>query len=192
MARPPKFSVETILDGAGAAVLEHWREATIAHVSEFTGAPVGSIYHRFGSRDELFAALWVRAINRFHEALLAACDHPDPQVALERAAVCIPRFCRDHPADAKVMTLYRLQDLLALELSMHDELATINDKVYARLRELVAQRWGEVTERRLTLVGLACQLGPYGLIRPWIGGDIPPEVDEAVLASARGVLALGD
>lgn len=192
MARPPKFTADDLLDGAGQAVLEHWREATIAHVSEVVGAPVGSIYHRFGSRDELFGALWVRAIRRFHGALLEATAVDDPQAALEGAAVTIPRFCRAHPVDAKAMTLFRWRDLMGLDLPrLRDDLPTLNDAVFDRLRALMVARWGEVTARRETLVGLACQLGPYGLVRPWIGGDIPPEVDEAVLASARSVLALG-
>lgn len=192
MARPPKFSADDLLDGAGAAVLTHWREATVAHVSEATGAPVGSIYHRFGSRDELFGALWVRSVRRFHAALLAACATDDPQAALEGAAVCIPRFCREHPVEAKAMTLFRWQDLMERDLpGLREDLPTLNESTFERIHELIAARWGEVTERRRTLVGLACQLGPYGLVRPWIGGDIPAEVDEAVLAAARGILALG-
>ncbi|GAB3701148.1 TetR/AcrR family transcriptional regulator [Mariniluteicoccus flavus] len=191
MARPPKFTVDDLLDGAGRAVLDHWRDATIAHVSEVTGAPVGSIYHRFGSRDEMFGALWMRSIRRFHVALLAAADVDDPQEALERAAVSIPRFCREHPTDAKAMTLFRWRDLMGLDLPLlRNDLPTLNDAVFARTRELIELRWGEVTPRHELLVGLACQLGPYGLIRPWIGGDIPEEVDASVLASARGILAL--
>lgn len=192
MPRPPKFSADELLDGAGQAVLVHWRDATIAHVSEVVGAPVGSIYHRFGSRDELFGALWVRSIQRFHRVLLTAADRPDPQEALEAAALSIPHFCRQHPVDAKATTLFRWRDLMELDLPLlRADLPTLNDGVFARVRELMAARWGEVTPRRERLVGLACQLGPYGLVRPWIGGDIPAEVDEAVLDSARAVLALG-
>ncbi|RAG74134.1 TetR/AcrR family transcriptional regulator, partial [Burkholderia multivorans] len=33
---------------------------------------------------------------------------------------------------------------------------------------------------------------PYGLVRPFIGTEVPPWVDDAVAASAGAIVALGD
>lgn len=48
-----------ILEAARTEFLEHgYTEAGIAHVVERSGCSVGSIYHHFGGKAELFLALW--------------------------------------------------------------------------------------------------------------------------------------
>lgn len=48
-----------IVAAARAEFLEHgFAEASIAHVVERSGCSVGSIYHHFGGKAELFLALW--------------------------------------------------------------------------------------------------------------------------------------
>lgn len=194
MARPAKFTGDQILDAARDAVVEHWRDTTIAHIAERVGAPVGSIYHRFDSRDVLFGSLWARSIRRFHEGLLVAAEIEDPQDSLAAMARHIPRFCRKHPGDAKAMTMYRLPDLLAkVPAARRAEFEGINDEVNAALRRVAARRYdGRITERRYRLALLGTRQCPYGLVRPLIGGDIPQELDAICVAATEGILALGD
>lgn len=193
MARPPKFTSEQILDAARDAVVERWRDATVADVAERVGAPVGSIYHRFPSRDALFGALWERSIRRFHEGLSEAAQLDDPRVAMAALARHIPRFCRAHPGDGKAMTLYRLPDLIELvPAGQRETLAQINDRINAELRRVTAARFGRLTDRRYRLALVATRQCPYGLIRPLIGGPIPAEFDAISVAAAEGILALGD
>lgn len=193
MARPAKFTPDQILDAARDAAVEHWRDTTIAHVAERVGAPVGSIYHRFPSRDALFGSLWARSIRRFHQGLLAATEIEDPRAAMAAMARHIPRFCRKNPADAKAMTLYRLPDLLEkVPSEQRVKLATINDDVDAGLRSVTARRYDRLTDRRYRLALLGTRQCPYGLIRPLIGGDIPHEFDAICVAATEGVLTLGD
>ena len=193
MARPAKFTVDQILDAARDAAVEHWRETTIAHVAQGVGAPVGSIYHRFPSRDALFGALWARSIRRFHEGLLVAAEIEDPRASLAAMARHIPQFCRENPGDAKAMTLYRLPDLLEkVPAEQRDELGGINDQVNATLRGVAARRYGRITERRYRLALVGTRQCPYGLVRPLIGGDIPNEFDAICVAATEGILALGN
>ena len=193
MARPAKFTADQILDAARDAAVEHWRDTTIAHVAERVGAPVGSIYHRFPSRDALFGSLWARSIRRFHEGLLTATEIEDPRAAMAAMARHIPRFCRENPADAKAMTLYRLADLLEkVPLGQRADLATINDDANAGLRRVAARRYDRLTDRRYRLALVGTRQCPYGLIRPLIGGDIPQEFDAICVAATEGILALGD
>lgn len=193
MARPAKFTVDQILDAARDAAVEHWRETTIAHVAQGVGAPVGSIYHRFPSRDALFGALWARSIRRFHEGLLVAAEIEDPRASLAAMARHIPQFCRENPGDAKAMTLYRLPDLLEkVPAEQRDELGGINDEVNATLRGVAARRYGRITERRYRLALVGTRQCPYGLVRPLIGGDIPNEFDAICVAATEGILALGN
>lgn len=193
MARPAKFSHDQILDGALAAVAVQGRGATLGDVCAQIGAPVGSVYHRFPTRDHLFVQLWLRSIRRFHVGLLAAAALDDPQAALTACAVHIPRYCREHPDEALAMTLYRHQLLVT---SAPDELAEdvrgVNDAVIASMRRLCRRRYGRATAHLLTVVTTAVQQCPYGLVRPYVGGPVPPWLDAAVRVSSTAILALGD
>lgn len=193
MARPAKYTAGQILDAAREATVEHWRDTTIAHVAERVGAPVGSIYHRFPSRDALFGALWARSIRRFHEGLIVAAEIEDPVASMAAMARHIPRFCRENPGDAKAMTLYRLPDLLEkVPVEQRANLASINDDVDAGLRRVAARRYGRLTDRRYRLALIGTRQCPYGLVRPLIGGDIPREFDAICVAATEGILTLGD
>jgi AcrR family transcriptional regulator len=193
VARPAKFTVDEVLDAARDVVRDRWRDTTIADVAHQMGGPVGSIYHRFPSRDALLGAVWARAITRFHEGLKLAGEIDDPQEALLAQARHIPTFCRDAPAEAKAMSLYRLPDLLTrLPIDHRPSVAGINDEIDRLSRDLTGRRYGRVTERRLTLVRVATRQSPYGLVRPLVGGPIPRDYDAMCVAAAEGILALGD
>lgn len=195
MARPSKFTRDDILDAAAGAAQEHWRDATIAHVADRIGGPVGSIYHRFASREELFVSLWLRAIERFHHGFLEAASDPDAQQAAIAAAVHIPRFCREHPLDAVAMTLYRQGDLREVgPASLREQVVHLNDGVNEMVRDLTQRRYGTADDEHLTLVLTACLESPYGLVRRYLRSStpIPDRLDEVVRVSTAAILALGD
>ena len=65
MGRPPKFDSQQILDATALLIAEGGPEqATVASIAKRLGAPSGSIYHRFESRDLLLARLWIRTVHR--------------------------------------------------------------------------------------------------------------------------------
>ena len=82
--RKSLYSPEAMLDVARDLLLDEGAHgATIDAISTVSGAPTGSIYHRFGSRDELVTRLWMRAVRRH---LVAGVDPPQRLRAdLERA-----------------------------------------------------------------------------------------------------------
>ncbi len=194
MARPAKFTSEKLLDAAGEAAVAHWRDATVAHVAERVGAPVGSIYHRFGSRDELFVTLWLRAIRRFQAGLLKEMALPEAHEAALAAALHIPRFCRDHPTDAVAMTLYRQDELSRVAPdALRDDVIRVNDEVAAATAALARRRFGSADERNVRLIVTACQESPYGLVRRYLRSErIPNWLDDVVRVSTQSILALGD
>lgn len=195
MARPPKFTADDILDAAAEVAAERWRDATSADVAARLGAPSGSVYYRFPSRDELFVSLWLRAIDRFHVQFLAALRGSDARTALVDAAVSVPRFCREHPLDAVAMTLFRQDELVrSAPTPLRERVQHVNDEVIAQMHELTARRYGTADERRLQLVAIACQESPYGLVRRWIGGErsVPEWLDEIIRTSSIAILQLGD
>lgn len=193
MARPAKFTADDILDGAARAIAEHGPGATIAQVSAEIGAPVGSIYHRFPSREHLLASLWIRAIGRFQAGLLATRVIEDPREALLAQAVHQPRFCRSHPDDALAMSLYSQRELVASgPESLRPAAARINDDIWALGREQTLALYGTTGGRTADVVALAVRQTPYGMIRHYVRtrDKIPRWIDEAVLAAAAAILDL--
>ena len=59
MTRLALHRVDAILDATSRLVLEKGvRSATVDAIARRSGAPVGSLYHRFGSRDRLLVQMW--------------------------------------------------------------------------------------------------------------------------------------
>ncbi|WP_196717497.1 TetR/AcrR family transcriptional regulator [Actinomyces trachealis] len=193
MARPEKFSVDAILDAAARVVLTRGTSATIAEIAHEAGAPIGSVYHRFASREVLLVSLWLRCVRDFQQGFVAAC-HTEPATdAVVAAALHPPLYCREHPAQARAMTLYRHAELVrtAPEV-LRAESSAINDEVNAVSQELARRRYEAADAPRITLLHAATRQCPYGLVRPYLGGEIPDWVDEATAACARAIAALGD
>ncbi len=189
----PKFTHDGILDATAEEVLQRGTAVTIGHVCRRLGAPSGSIYHRFPSREELLVRLWLRSVRRFHEAYLAAGDGEDPEQALVGMALCVASFTAQHQAEAVSMTLFQQSRLVETAPEpCQDEVRTVNDALHARLAELAHARYARVTPRHLTLVRVAAIECPYGLIRPYVWTAIPDWMADAIEASSRAILGLGD
>src|SRR5260370_532237 len=144
MARPAKFSGEDFLDTAVRLVAGRGPgAATMAAISSELGAPTGSLYHRFESRDLLLAQAWVRTVREAQTGFVAALGHDDVEQAGFDAALHIPRWCRAHLDGARVLLLYRREDLVERwPEELGAELATLNDSVDDALGSYTARRFG--------------------------------------------------
>jgi AcrR family transcriptional regulator len=182
MGRPARFDAEQILDAAADVVGEGGpAEATIARIAGRLGAPVGSVYHRFASRDLLLARLWLRSVRRFQQGFLDALADGD---AL-RAALHTPRWCRAHLAEARVLIVHRREDLAARwPKELGEEPAGLNSAVRDALEGFAGDRLP------LERVVFALVDVPHAAVRRHIAdGRTPPdEVDELVTETCRAVL----
>lgn len=193
MARPARFSDDDILDGAALAVRDHGPTATVADVARAAGCPTGSIYHRFAGRDDVMTRLWLRSVGRFHRELLACYRTPSANQAVDAAARHVAQFSRQHPSDAFAMTLYRQSTLVETAPEpLRDAVRTVNDEIDEALTDLVKRRYGQWTAERHELLMVATRLAPYGVVRPFVGGELPAWSEEVVAASAAAIAALGD
>lgn len=187
MGRPAKFTVDQILDAALELVGDAGPgAATMAAIADRMGAPVGSLYHRFGSRELLLATLWIRSVRRFQEGFVAALRADDA----EAAALHTPRWCRDHPAEATLLLLYRREDLaVRWPTELGEDLEALNAEASAALDTFAATRPGIDREQALfALVDV-----PYGAVHRHLRARRPPpaSVDDLILSTCRAVLRSG-
>lgn len=111
--RPTKYDADAMLDQARGLLVDGGpRAVSASRVAAALGAPSGSVYHRFASRDVLLAALWLRSVERFQRGFIAALKrHVEPLDRARAAALHLLSFCRENRTDARVL-LYRLGDLV--------------------------------------------------------------------------------
>ncbi|WP_067892487.1 TetR/AcrR family transcriptional regulator [Actinomadura chibensis] len=184
MGRPAKFDQDQILDAALAVTADDGpAAATIAAIAGRLGAPSGSLYHRFGSRDLLLATLWTRTVRRFQKGFIEALNADDP----ESAALHTPRWCRTHMAEAAVLLLYRRQDLATTWPTEPTEaLATLNTRLTKALDAYITRH---PTTDRNGLV-FATVDAPYGAVRRHLQERHPPPpyVDALITKTCQAVL----
>ncbi|MDR1512987.1 MAG: TetR/AcrR family transcriptional regulator [Propionibacteriaceae bacterium] len=198
MGRRERFTREQILDGALGAVVAHGRGVSVAQIGEAIGAPTGSIYHRFSSRDDLMAQLWLRSIGRFHERLVPGAD---PALTPDDALVAVARetveYCRAHPDEALAMTLFSQERLLRVAPGhLRDEVVHVNDDVFALMARLGGSRFpGLAGDPQLVLFVYTAVIGiAYGLLRRSILAlaPIPDWLDALVDRAVRAALTVAD
>jgi AcrR family transcriptional regulator len=191
MAPPRKHETDVILDAARALVLGGGpRVASVAAISEASGAPAGTLYHRFGNRDGILTAAWLRALGRFQARAMAAeaGTAMDTAVAMAVAAV---GFARELPEDARLLLTIRPADLLDDEpdAAFRETLAAMNAPLSERLSTLAKQLFGKRDRRSVDAVARAVADLPYAVVRRHAhDGPMPPWLEADVAASARAVL----
>lgn len=193
MARPRRFTDDQFLDAALALVVERGvAAATVSRIAASVGAPVGSVYHRFASRDVLMAALWLRTITRFQEGYLAALSGEDPDEAAIAAALHIVQWSRRHLHEAQLLHIYRPRDLVEeWPAEAQRRLAALNARVDVAVREHARVRFPRAGAAGEQLVRFAVADVPYAACRRYLaeGSPTPPMLDPLVQRAVRAVLA---
>jgi AcrR family transcriptional regulator len=195
MAPARKHDTDLILDAARTLVLREGPRATsVAAIARESGAPVGTLYHRFGSRDGVLAAAWLRALEAFqHMALEAALD-PDALEGAVQMALSQIRFARERPQDARLLLTLRRRDLLDGDSDdvFRGRLDAINAPLEATLELLAERLRGSADSRSLEAVTRAVVDLPSATVRRHLrdGVELPAWVETDIATAARGLLAL--
>ena len=191
MAPPRKHETDVILDAARALVLVGGpRAASVAAIAKASGAPAGTLYHRFGNRDGILAAAWLRALERF-QARAMATEADTPAETAAAMAVAGISFARELPEDARLLLTIRPADLLDGEpdAAFQETLAAMNAPLRERLGALARQLYGSSDARSVDAVARAVADLPYAVVRRHAHDEPMPSWLEAdVAASARAVL----
>lgn len=179
-----------MLDAARDLLLDQGAgNATMEAIAGASGAPTGSIYHRFGSRDELIARLWLRAVYRSQASFLAALEKDDPREAALGAAMSIVDFCEAEFADARLLASFRREDLIRTTSDqLARELEEVNKPVERAVVGLARRLYGRSTRAALNRTLLAVFDLPYGATHRYLrmGAPIPrglrSDLEPAVVA----------
>jgi AcrR family transcriptional regulator len=191
MAPPRKHETDVILDAARSLVLDGGpRAASVAAIAKASGAPAGTLYHRFGNRDGILTAAWLRALDRFQGRAMAADADTAADTAVAMAVVAVS-FARELPDDARLLLTIRPADLLDGEPdeTFRQTLAAMNAPLTERLGTLARQLYGRRDRRSVDAVARAVSDLPYAVVRRHAHDEpMPSWLEDDVAASARAVL----
>jgi AcrR family transcriptional regulator len=186
--RPQLHSPQTILDAARDLILDGGaRAATLNAIAAASGAPKGSIYHRFASLNELLATMWIRAVKRSQDSFIEALEDPDPINAAIAAALSIWDFSQQHPQDARLLASLRREDLIHTVTTprLRRELAQLNRPLQRALTDITRRLLGHAGPDELQRTVFAVVDLPLGATRRHLIAGTPlPQALRAQLAAA--------
>jgi AcrR family transcriptional regulator len=191
VAPPRKHETDAILDATRTLVLAAGpRAASVTAIAEASGAPAGTLYHRFGNRNGILAAAWLRALERFQRRAMAV-EEDAPLTTVVAMAKAVLGFARERPEDAQLLLTLRPSDLLdgELDAAFRDTLADMNAPLLERLKELARQLYGKTDRRSVEAVARAVVDLPYGVVRRHaFERPMPPWLEVDVAAAARAIV----
>jgi AcrR family transcriptional regulator len=193
MPRPQLHPTDTMLDAARDLMLQEGSgAATVDAIAKASGAPIGSIYHRFGSRGQLITRLWMRAVYRSQASFVAAMEEPDPEQAAVAAALSIFDFCQEHPADAQLLASFGREELVGVTPAgpVADELKELNRPVERAVVTLAKRLYGKRSRAALDRTLLAVFDLPYGATRRLLisGQGLPSNLRRDLEVAVRAVI----
>ena len=195
MGRAERHPAGVILDAARELVLgEGVRAATVDRIVVASGAPKGSIYHRFGTLDDLLATMWLRAVRDSQARFLAALDGEDVATVAVEAALSLVDFARERPDDAALLVVLRREDVARHVRSedLRRELGTVNAPLERGVEDLTARLHGRATRAAVEQTVFAVVDLPLGAIRRHLLARRapPPALRDPLARAVRAALDL--
>lgn len=194
MPRPSLHSTDGLLDVARELVLRDGaRFVKLDRIVAASGAPKGSIYHRFPTVDHLLAAMWLRAVRRSQAEFLDELHaEGDPVQVGVRAGLAIYEFAQREPADARLLAALRREDIVetVADAKLVAQLAEINEPLRAGLASLARRLYGRATRASVEWTTCAVVDLPQGVIRRHLisGTHIPRSARTQLTAAIQAAL----
>lgn len=196
MARTQKFQSEQMLEATRELVVRLGPgEVTIGKIAAALGAPTGSIYHRFSSRDELLGQVWLNTAARYQAAYHAVLSDGDPIAAAFASVRFVLDRARREPDESRLLMLHRREDFLdqAWPKAMQDEARRLDEEARRYFLDFGKRLMLPGASDHRALAGLRYALIdlPLAAIIPALRrGKLPAtDQDHLVLAAVRAVLA---
>lgn len=193
MPRAPKFDEERILGAARRLVAAHGPSgATIGAIARSVGAPTGSIYHRFDSRDVLLATVWLRAAAAFQDAFFERLAGAPPREAGLAAALYMAHRVREHPDEARLLLLHQREDFVdrGWPITFRRRATQVGQQVEREIRAFSRRLCGRADVRTARLVAYAVVEAPFAAVRRHVAAkeNPPPYVDVLIRVTYEAVM----
>jgi AcrR family transcriptional regulator len=159
-------------------------------VTERLGAPSGSFYYRFASRDVLLAELWLATALAFQQGFVTAIRAGDGLAA----ALHSPVWVRAHLADARVFLLHHRDDFVQGDwpAALTTRVARQGRRIDACYRRFARVALGGLDAERLRLARFVLADVPKAAVVPHLHRrETPPLiVDEMITITYNAILDL--
>jgi AcrR family transcriptional regulator len=193
--RPPKFDEARILAAAGRLMAAHGPSgATIGAIARSAGAPTGSIYHRFASRDVLLATVWLRAAAAFQDAVFERLAGTAPREAGLEAALYMAERVREHPREARLLLIHRREDFVdrGWPATFRRQAAQLAQQIETEVHTFSRRLCGREDASTVRMVAYAVIEAPFAAIRRHVAAkeSPPPYVDLLIRATYEAVIEL--
>src|SRR5258707_4277695 len=153
---------------------------TVSSVTGRVGAPVGSFYHRFASRDVLLANVWLDTAMAFQSGFVAAIKAGDGLAA----ALHTPIWVRSHLEDARAFLLYHRNDFAHgnWPQDLKDRVVRQGRRVDAAYKRFARDSFGGVGAYQLQLARFVLAEVPKAAVGPYLRQGVAPPamVDEMI------------
>jgi AcrR family transcriptional regulator len=156
-----------------------YSRTAIEDVVRESGASVGSIYHHFGGKEQLAAALYVEGLRDYQRSYLETlgAERRSAEAAVRAVVENHLRWVEANRELARY--LFSSREAEVVEASKA-ELGELNRAVFAATKDWVARWDGELQPLSLGLLHAAL-IGPsQEFARLWVAGRVKESIDDAV------------
>src|SRR5580700_347750 len=164
---------------------------TVGSITERLGAPTGSFYHRFASRDALLGELWLETVLAYQEGFVAAIESGDGLAA----ALHTPAWARLHLDDARLLLLYSRHDFVqgdwpkTLKRGVRDQA----QRLEGCLASFARGAFGRAGPAQLRRAAFVLAEVPIAAVKPHLRDREPPPtlVDELITGTYHAIVQGG-
>jgi len=180
MGRKAHFKHTDFIEAAIGIIAEKGLNAlTISALSKRTKSPVGSVYHRFLSRDELLGELWLAIVEPFQKEYLKRIKVDGLEAALYGL-----KWAREHPNEARVLLLHRREDFTSGKwpIELRERARILTQELNKTMRLFIQEQFGRITRETIDRTRYVLDDAPGGIIRRYLDeGKIPPDSIDKII-----------
>ena len=183
MVRLAKYNEDAFIDSAIHIAAQCGIGAvSMASIASKAGAPIGSLYHRFDSRNTVLARAWLKVRADFRSAVCGHWEQGDTWPAVE----ALVEWCRNKPVYARFMLESdEAPDFGELPAALRAEIESDQAALDAAFMRCVQALPPHVDEAghvlRFLLIG-----APVAIVKPFLSQDLPvPLSVDAVLRASH-------
>ena len=183
------FDTASFIDAARAIAAQQGPAAvTVDSVAARLGAPKGSFYYRFASRDALLGELWLATALAYQQGFVAAIEAGDGL----RAALHTPAWAREHLDEARLLLLYSRHDFVQGDwpAGLKRAVAGQTERLEGCFRSFARRAFGRAGLAEIKRATFVLAEVPIAAVRGHLQRREPPPrlVDELIETTFRAVV----